>query len=44
MAGYQHGSQDPTENQRVFEGFIKGAAIVAGISTAILIFLAFVGT
>ena len=44
MAHYQHGSQDPAPHQKTFEGFIKAAAIVAAISAAILIFLAFVGT
>ncbi|GMG81805.1 hypothetical protein LNKW23_10180 [Paralimibaculum aggregatum] len=44
MAAYQHGSQDPTPHQKVFEGFLKAAAIVAAASIFILIVLAFVGT
>lgn len=44
MGEYKHGSQDVTNNIRVFNGFIKASAIVAGISAAILIFLAIVGT
>lgn len=44
MAGYKHGSKDVTENQQVFEGFLRVAAIVFGVVAVILIFLAIVGT
>jgi len=44
MAEHQHGSMDPSEHQKVFQGLIRVAAWVAAISILVLIFLGFVGT
>ncbi|WP_375689149.1 aa3-type cytochrome c oxidase subunit IV [Pseudooceanicola sp. LIPI14-2-Ac024] len=40
MAEYKHGEMDITEHEKTFEGFIKAAIWVAGISIFTLIFLA----
>jgi len=37
---HEHGSMDTTEQEKTFNGFIKAAMWVAGISIGILIFLA----
>ncbi len=44
MAEHKHGSQDPTENQKTFEGFLKVMAAVFGVTALVLVFLAIVGT
>lgn len=44
MGEHVHGTQDPTEQRKAFNGLMKGAVIVIVISVAILVFLAFVGT
>ncbi|MEL6479043.1 MAG: aa3-type cytochrome c oxidase subunit IV [Pseudomonadota bacterium] len=44
MAEYEHGSMDTTEQEKAFNGFVRGAAYVIVASVAILVFLAFVGT
>lgn len=42
MAKHEHGTMDIRVQERTFAGFLKAAAWVAGISIAILIFLALV--
>ena len=42
MSDYKHGTMDITEQEKTFEGFIKAASWVAGISIFILIFMALV--
>lgn len=37
---HEHGSMDTTAQEKTFNGFIRGAMWVGGISIAILIFLA----
>ncbi|MEM7506217.1 MAG: aa3-type cytochrome c oxidase subunit IV [Pseudomonadota bacterium] len=44
MSEHEHGSMDTTEQQKTFLGFIKASAYVIVVSTAIIVFLAFVGT
>ena len=44
MAGHKHGSQDVSENQKVFEGFIRISATVIAVVLIVLVFLAIVGT
>lgn len=42
MAKHEHGSMDTTTQEKTFAGFLKLSAWVAGISIAVLIFLALV--
>jgi hypothetical protein len=42
MAEHKHGEMDITVQEKTFEGFIKAASWVAGISIFILIFMALV--
>jgi hypothetical protein len=44
MGEHHHGSQDVSENQKVFEGFVRVAVYVAVGVAVILVFLAIVGT
>jgi hypothetical protein len=44
MADYERGSMDTTEQQKAFDGLIKGAVWVSIFTILTLIFLAFVGT
>lgn len=40
MAEHEHGTMEIATQEKTFEGFIRAAAWVAGISVAILVFLA----
>lgn len=42
MAKHEHGSLDTREQEKAFAGFLKVSAWVAGVSVAILIFMALV--
>lgn len=42
--GFEHGTMDISRQENTYGGFLRGAAIVAGVTAVILIFLAFVGT
>ena len=44
MAEHKHGSMDITDQEKTFEGFVKFATWVAGISIGILIFMALVNS
>jgi len=44
MAEHEHGSMDTTEQERMFNGFLKAASYVGVVTALILIFLAIVGT
>ncbi|MEM0922241.1 MAG: aa3-type cytochrome c oxidase subunit IV [Pseudomonadota bacterium] len=44
MAKHEHGSMDTTEQEKTFDGFIRLSAYVIIGSTAVLVFLAIVGT
>lgn len=39
---HQHGSMDITHQQKTFAGFLKGIAWAAGVTLAVLVFLALV--
>lgn len=43
MAEHKHGSMDIRAHEKTFSGFIKASMWVAGISIAVLIFMALVG-
>jgi len=40
MADHKHGEMDTTVQEKTFEGFIKAATWIAGISIGALIFMA----
>lgn len=40
MADHKHGEMNISSQERTFEGFLKAAAWVAGITVAILVFMA----
>ncbi|NIZ08304.1 aa3-type cytochrome c oxidase subunit IV [Pseudooceanicola sp. HF7] len=40
MAEHKHGEMDTSTHEKTFEGFIRAAMIVAGLSIFVLIFLA----
>jgi len=44
MAEHKHGSMDITDQEKTFEGFVKFATWVAGISIGVLIFMALVNS
>ncbi len=44
MAEYERGSMDTTEQQKMFSGLLKGAALVAIVSAVVLILMAIIGT
>jgi len=44
MGEHEHGSMDTSEQERMFNGFIKVCTYVGVIVAVILIFLAIVGT
>ncbi|PIP98154.1 MAG: aa3-type cytochrome c oxidase subunit IV [Rhodobacterales bacterium CG18_big_fil_WC_8_21_14_2_50_71_9] len=41
MAHHKHGEMDITEQQRTFDGFLRGAGIVIGVVVVILLLLTF---
>ena len=40
MSEHKHGSQDITEQEKAFEGFMKGSIIVGAVAIGVLVFLA----
>lgn len=42
MADHEHGKMDITQQQKTFQGFVKMATWVAGLSILVLIFMALV--
>ncbi|MGB0958725.1 MAG: aa3-type cytochrome c oxidase subunit IV [Halocynthiibacter sp.] len=42
MAEHKHGSIDATEHQKMFDGFLKFSAWVAGISIGVLLLAALI--
>ena len=43
MAGHEHGKMNIAEQQKTFDGFIKGGIWLGAVTTVALIFLAIVG-
>ena len=44
MAEHKHGEMDITVQEKTFEGFIKVATWIAGLSIGVLIFMALVNS
>lgn len=44
MAEHKHGEMDIKEQEKTFNGFVKGSIYVAAISIALLIFIAIVNS
>lgn len=44
MSEHKHGEMDIRDHEKTFEGFIKASAWVAGVSVAVLIFMALVNS
>ncbi len=42
QGSHEHGTMDTTEHEKTFHGFLKACIWVAGVSIALLIFLALI--